>query len=176
MLHWKMLGHVSLAAPHGCRVESRTAAVLASRWCVCPVGQLEDRRLVPTEPPRAAEPTARDPETGRFRWAAAASLLPTPGTGLERVKQLYAGTGSDRRVRRTERPLSWTSKMVVLKERSSLAPFFRQKDFRGRTPVRCQSSWRHRFFGSCTPPPPNQPTSSRSSRTLGHSCKHCWKP
>ena len=104
-----MLGHVSLLAPHGCRVESQTAAVLASRRCVCPVGQLEDRRLVPTEPPRAAEPTARDPETGRFRWAAAASLLPTPGTGLECVKQLYAGTGSGRRA------ISWTSKMVVLK-------------------------------------------------------------
>ena len=63
--HSKMLGHVSLAAPHGCRVESQTTAVLASRGCVCPVGQLEDRRLVPTEPPRA-----RGPETQKFRWAA----------------------------------------------------------------------------------------------------------
>ena len=44
-----MSGYVSLAALPGCRVESRTSAVLASRGCVCPVGQLQDRRLVLTE-------------------------------------------------------------------------------------------------------------------------------
>ena len=149
-------------------MESQTAAVLASRRCVCPMGQLEDRRLVPTEPPRAAEATARDPETGRFRWAAAASLLPTPGTSLERVKQLYAGTGSGRQVRRTERPISWTSKMVVLKERSALALFLRQKDFRGRTPVRCQRSrqQRYRKLHSSTSKPANFESQFEDSGTF----------
>ena len=55
MPHWKMSGHISLAAPPGCRVESWTSAVLASRGCVCPVGQLQDRRLVLTEPLRTAQ-------------------------------------------------------------------------------------------------------------------------
>ena len=55
MSHWKMSGHVSLATPPGCRVESRTSAILASRGYVCPVGQLQDRRLVLTEPLRNAE-------------------------------------------------------------------------------------------------------------------------
>ena len=50
-----MSGHVSLAGPPGCRVESRTSAVLASKGYVCPVGQLQDRRLVLTEPLRNAE-------------------------------------------------------------------------------------------------------------------------
>ena len=68
--YWKMSGHVSLAAPPGCRMESGTSAVLASRGCICPVGQLQERRLVLAEPLRTAENTARGPETGSFRWAA----------------------------------------------------------------------------------------------------------
>ena len=50
-----MSGHISLAAPPGCRVESWTSTVLASRPCVCPVGHLQDRRLVLTEPLRTAQ-------------------------------------------------------------------------------------------------------------------------
>ena len=85
--HWKMSVRVFLASPHECRVQSRTAAVLApwepprgSLWCValwsgfriagCPV-------------------TARGFETGTYRWIALVGVR-----GGKGARRTHGGTPS----------------------------------------------------------------------------------
>ena len=71
-------------------MESWTSAVLASKGCVCPVGQLQDRRLVLTEP----HELPRDKEV---RWAALGQEKHTPAckTLFPGFQQASAGALSD---------------------------------------------------------------------------------